>query len=193
MPVSRCVSAIKKTLRYSERDYEQRITYLRDLRQAVKERGSSNIVYVDESGFESQSYRPCGWAPIGSKVHGERSGNSRPRTNLIAAHRGQEFIAPMTFIGAAHTELVNAWFEKMLIKELRPNSTIIWDNAKFHSKKRLPALAQRYGHFVLFLPPYSPDFNPIEQDFATIKKHRQFVHQDTTLDDIIKQYNSYLE
>lgn len=170
MPASGWASAIKKTLRYSERDYEQRIAYLRDLRQIVKDRGGGNLVYVDESGFESQSYRPYGWASIGDKVYGERSGNSRPRMNLIAAHRNKEFIAPMTFIGAAHTGLINAWFEQILMPELKPNSTIIWDNAKFHSKKQLPAIARHYGHYVLFLPPYSPDFNPIEKDFANIKK-----------------------
>lgn len=193
MPSDRWILATKKTLRYSERDHEKRISYLRDLRTIVRERGSSNLVYVDESGFESQGYRPYGWAAIGDKVHGERSGNSRPRTNLIAAHRGKEFIAPMTFIGAAHTELINAWFENILMQELHPNSTIIWDNARFHNKEQLPAIAQRYGHYVLFLPPYSPDFNPIEQDFATIKKRRQYAERDNALEDIVKLYNCYLD
>jgi transposase len=166
---------------------------LRKLRHIIKERGSGNIVYVDESGFVSHSYRPYGWATVGKKVYGERSGNNRPRTNLIAGHRRKEFLAPMLFTGAANTALVNEWFEKQLIPELKAASTVIWDNAKFHNKEQLAAIAQRYGHYVLFLPPYSPDFNPIEQDFATIKKHRQYAPLGTELKEIVKLYHSYPE
>lgn len=169
------------------------MAYLRDLRAVIKERGGGNITYVDESGFASHSYRPYGWAATGQKVYGERSGNNRPRTNLIAAHRRKEFLAPMLFSGAAHTELVNTWFEYQLIPELKTGSTIIWDNAAFHNKEQLAAIAHRYGHHVLFLPPYSPDFNPIEQDFASIKKRRQYLPTHTEIQEIVKMYNCYSE
>ena len=54
-----------------------------------------------------------------------------------------------------------------------PDSTIIWDNASLHKKHVLQASAAEQGHHVLFLPPYSPDLNPIEHDFANLKKLRQ--------------------
>jgi hypothetical protein len=57
----------------------------------VKARGWDNIVYVDESSFASHSYRPYGWAEPGQEVYGNRSGNNRPRINLIAAHRRKTF------------------------------------------------------------------------------------------------------
>ena len=57
----------------------------------------------------------------------------------------------------------------MLCQELRPNSTIIFDNAAFHKKKDLEAIAHEHGHYVLFLPPYSPDLSRIEPDFANIE------------------------
>lgn len=157
------------------------------------ERGSQDIVYVDESGFAANSYRPYGWSERGQKVYGERSGNSRPRTSLIAARRGEDFLAPMLFAGTAHTELVNHWFETQLVPQLRPESTIIWDNASFHNKGNLADIAGKYNQHILFLPKYSPDFSKIEPDFAILKKQRQYLPPDTPIDDIVKLYNCYSE
>jgi len=138
--------------------------------------GSRNIVYFDESGFTSESYRPHGWAPIGQKVFGLISGNNRKMTNLIMAQRKKEWLAPMLFTGTCHAEAVTQWLEQMLLPELTEPSVIVMDNASFHPKKRIRALLEKAGHVLLPLPKYSPDFNPIEQSFATIKKRRQFAN-----------------
>ena len=61
----------------------------------------------------------------------------------------------MLFSGAANADLVNDWTRNMLCKELRPGSTIIWDNAPFHKKNDLASIAKEYGHHILFLPPYT--------------------------------------
>lgn len=176
-------------MRYKERDAEKRIAYLRELRQIIAKNGSKNIVYVDETGFEPHTYRPHAWGKRGKIVFGERSGHSRPRTSLIAAHRKNTFIAPMLFEGTADAELVNMWIETMLLPELLPHSTLIFDNARFHNKAQITKIVEKYHHTVLFLPPYSPDFNPIEQDFANIKKQRQMAELNTTIDEIVKTYN----
>jgi len=99
----------------------------------------------------------------------------------------------MLFPGTADTNLVNDWTRHMLCKELRPDSTIIWDNAAFHKKNDLEAIAGEHGHSILFLPPYSPDFSPIENDFANIKKIRQYAPPNTPIANIIKSYGNYLE
>jgi transposase len=169
------------------------MAYLQKLRQIIAERGSKDIVYVDESGFEPDVCRRYGWGLRGQKVYGDHSGNRRPRTSLIAARRGKDFLAPMIFSGTADTDLVNDWTRHMLCKELRPASTIIWDNAAFHKKKDLEAIASQHGHHILFLPPYSPDFSPIENDFANIKKRRQYAPLDTPIADIIQSYGNYCE
>jgi hypothetical protein len=70
----------KKTTRYSESRYEERITFLRQLRAWVAEHGWENVVYFD--------HRPHGWAPRGNKVFGKITGNNHERTNLIMAQRG---------------------------------------------------------------------------------------------------------
>jgi transposase len=176
-----------------ERDPEKRIAYLRKLRSIIVQRGSRDIVYVDESGFEPDVCRRYGWSPRGQKVYGDHSGHRRPRTSLIAARRGRDFLAPMLFPGTADTDLVNDWTRHMLCKALRPNSTIVWDNAAFHKKKDLETIAREHGHHILFLPPYSPDFSPIENDFANIKKIRQYAPADTPIAAIVASYGNYLE
>jgi transposase len=167
--------------------------YLQALRRIMQARGSDDLVYVDESGFEPSVCRTSGWSLRGEKIYGDHSGNRRPRQSLIAARRGKDFLAPMLFSGTADTDLVNDWTRHMLCKELRPNSTIIYDNAAFHKKKDLEAIAREHGHHILFLPPYSPDFSRIEPDFANIKKRRQFAPPNTTLASIIKSYGNYCE
>lgn len=177
-------------MRYIQRNHEKRILYLKELRKVILKRGSSNIVYLDESGFEPRTQRNYGWATRGNKVYGERSGNTRPRTSLIAGKRGKQILAPVLFEGCTDSIWFNCWLEEHLFKELRPESTIIMDNAPFHKKKDIKRIVHQHGHHVLFLPPYSPDFNPIEQDFANIKKIRAYAPQNTKLDDIVKSYGS---
>lgn len=177
-------------MRYLQRNPKKRILYLRQLRKIILERGSANIIYVDESGFDPTTQRNYGWAIRGNKVYGERSGVTRPRTSLIAGKRGKKILAPVLFKGSTNALWFNCWLEDHLFLELHNGSTIIMDNAPFHRKSAIIEICKKHGHHVLFLPPYSPDFNPIEQDFANIKKIRSYSPQNTTLDNIVSMYGS---
>ena len=79
---------------------------MRQLRQTVLNQGSSNLVYIDESGFDSSTFRALAWSFRGQKVHGERSGSTRPRTSLIAAKRGKKLLATVLFEGSTNS----VWF-----------------------------------------------------------------------------------
>lgn len=76
----------------------------------------------------------------------------------------------------------------MLCPLLDDNHVVIMDNASFHKGSETAALIRGSGADLLFLPPYSPELNPIEQDFANIKRIRQY-NAETSIDDIIKVYN----
>jgi transposase len=154
----------------------------------VQQHGSNNVVYFDESGFAKHSYRPHGWAPRGEKVFGKISGNNRKRTNLIMAQRGKEWLAPMLFESSCTHHTVSAWIEQCLLPELRPNSLIIMDNAPFHNKPQMQKLLEENGHSMLPLPKYSPDFNPIEQSFAILKRRRQFAPKTTTIEQLLSSH-----
>ena len=92
------------------------------------------------------------------------------------------------FEGSTNSLWFNQWLQQYLLRELTESSTLILDNARFHQKQDVEAIAARAGHQVLFLPPYSPDFNDIEQDFAIIKKRRAYAPSSTTLDQIVQAY-----
>lgn len=163
---------------------------MKSWRQIIIKQSSKDIVYIDESGFDAYTYRPYAWSPRGQKCHGERNGRRGARTSLIAGKRGKKLLAPVLFSGSTNAVWFNRWLEDYLIPELNPNSTLILDNAPFHRKNDICHIAQQAGHSVLFLPPYSPDFNRIEQDFAVIKKRRIYSSCDTTLDDIVRAYGN---
>ena len=166
-------------------------------------------MYLDESGFEPNTYRPYAWSKRGKKSYGERSGKRGTRTSLIAAKsappalrfpqrkdgasRGKQLLAPVLFNGSTNALWFNQWLSEHLLPELKLNSTLILDNAAFHRKDDVFRIAEAAGHKVLFLPPYSPDFNRIEQDFAIIKKRRIYATFGSLLNDMIKSYGNYLE
>jgi transposase len=78
-------------------------------------------------------------------------------------------LAPWYFTGYCNTEVILTWTEHVLIPELKEGQTVIWDNASFHKALEIKALIEAAGCKLLFLPPYSPDFNPIEHYWAKIK------------------------
>ncbi len=153
----------------------KRQAFLRELRRLIKDYGSNNIVYVDETGFRPHTYRPHGWALRGKKIFGDVVGKKHKNTNLIMAQRNKDWLAPMLFEGACTMNTVNAWIEQALLKELSKPSIVIMDNAPVHNKTWIKNTLEKHGHAFLPLPPYSPDFNPIEQTFGYMKKRRQFM------------------
>ena len=128
------------------------------------------LVYVDECGIDQYLYREYAYAPRGQKIVAEISGRKFKRTNLAAGICLGKWIAPLEYEGTTNSALFEFWFECCLLKEVKPGSVIVLDNATFHRKSMLPGLAQKKDCFVLFLPPYSPDLNPIENKWAWLKK-----------------------
>lgn len=133
----------------------------------VKVRG---FVYVDESGVHKHYQRDRGRALRGVRVHGEKPGKRTKKTNVIAGLCGKKHIAVRCYEHATTAAFFEDWFEWELLGVVPAKSVIILDNASFHRKKQLYAIAARYGVFVLFLPPYSPDFNKIEKSWANLKR-----------------------
>ena len=132
-------------------------------------------VYVDESGIHKHLVREFGRAIRGAKVQDTRRGRRFRKTNVVAARRKDVFgkllhIAPLCFKENANSEIFVGWFKTKLMKHIPKGSTIMMDNASHHPKKKLANLARRHGMKLLFIPTYSPDLNPIEKDWANMKK-----------------------
>ena len=141
------------------------------------------LVYVDEMGIDQCLYREYARAPLGQKVMTKVSGRKFKRTNIVAGICQGEWIAPLEYTGTTDSALFEFWFENFLLKEISPGSVIILDNASFHRKTILPGLALNHGSTVLFLPPYSPNLNPIEFRWAWLKrKLREILHHFDSFD-----------
>lgn len=122
-------------------------------------------------------------APRKERVYGEKSGKKFERENTIAAWKAGKIIAPMGYKCNTDSVLVETWVEKVLIPELPPESVVVLDNANFHNKKRLTKLLKDANCRLIFLPPYSPDLNPIEHFWDRMKnKIRDTAHLYETLE-----------
>lgn len=102
-------------------------------------------------------------------MYGEISGKRFGRQSVISALRGKKFLAPMCFEGTCDTALFNVWLKQELIPSLTAGQVLILDNASFHKSEETRKLVESHGCEVLFLPPYSPDLNPIEKYWANMK------------------------
>lgn len=160
------VSPEKKTSYYRERNEKARSAFL----QKIQSIPQGNLVYLDESGIELQYQRPYARALRGEKVEVPVSGSaSHARISLIAALNNGVLKAPMRFTGHTDTEVFNAWVGQCLVPELEPGQTVLLDNASFHKSTKTRELIESAGCTLLFLPPYSPDLNPIEHCWHTLK------------------------
>lgn len=124
----------------------------------------------------------------GEKVYGAVSGSRYCRESFIAAQNQLSILAPFCYRGTCDTNLFNTWLEQILVPQLKPGQVIILDNASFHKSKASLEIVQKAGCEVLFLPPYSPDLNPIEKFWANFKrKVKDVLNSYSTLAEAIDQ------
>ncbi len=130
----------------------------------------SNFVFVDESGLSRYYRREMARARRGTRVHGIKPGRRFARTNVIAGLCDGRHIAVRCYENSTTACFFEEWFEWELLSTVPEGSVIVMDNATFHRKAKLCEIASRYGVAVLFLPPYSPELNPIEKSWANLKR-----------------------
>ena len=90
-------------------------------------------------------------------------------STFVAGLSLRGWIAPFVLDGPINREAFEPWIERVLVPELRPGDIVVLDNLSSHKGTRARAMIEAAGASLLFLPPYSPDFNPIENAFAKLK------------------------
>jgi len=135
----------------------------------LKQISPKNIIYCDEVGIESNIAAMYGWSAKGKRSYVEREGRSKERRNIVAGYNLGKLIAPLEYVGNTDTGIFLDWIEQHLCPTLVKGQTVILDNASFHKSGKIKEAIEKVGCNLLYLPPYSPDLNPIEHCWANFK------------------------
>jgi transposase len=127
------------------------------------------LVFLDESWASTAMTRAAGRAPEGERLRMSVPHGHWKTTTLVAGLRGDGMVAPFVLDGAINRRRFEAYVEGVLVPELRAGDIVIMDNLSSHKGPRVRQLIEAAGAGLLYLPPYSPDFNPIEKAFAKLK------------------------
>lgn len=131
------------------------------------------MVFIDESGFMTESIRSHGYSLKGARCYARFNWQIKAgRTNAIGALLGKQLLSVCLTTSSVNGDFFHAWVEQDLLPKLPNNSVLVMDNATFHKRNDTRALIEANGHRLLFLPTYSPDFNPIENFWAYLKNLR---------------------
>lgn len=110
-----------------------------------------------------------GWAPRGERCHAQKQAERKTRYNITAALNQNLLFAPFLFEGYSNAVVYETYVERVLAPALKPGMVLIIDNASFHKSTKVIDLIEAVGCRVIYLPPYSPDLNPIEHHWNAIK------------------------
>lgn len=128
------------------------------------------LVFIDESGCHPGIGPLRGWAAKGTRLVGPEQVYARKQhISIIGAMSLEGLIAQMTVRGGVGTRQLRRFVETRLVPVLSSGDIVCWDNLNAHKNKRIRELIEAVGASVEFLPPYSPDFNPIEGAWSKLK------------------------
>ena len=117
--------------------------------------------------------RTRGYSGKGKRCYGTHDWNAKGRTNAIGAIIGFTFLTVALFEGNINSEVFYAWLVQELLPVLPERTVIVMDNASFHKRDDMVEAIKQEGHQLEYLPPYSPDLNPIEKKWAQAKAIRK--------------------
>jgi transposase len=130
----------------------------------------ARLVFVDESGANTKMTRIGGRAPVGQRLRAHVPHGHYQTTTLVCAIRLSGPSAPCLFEGAMDGEMFLAWIQQGLVAELHQDDLVIMDNLATHKMSGVRRAIEQAGARLEFLPPYSPDFNPIENMWSKFKQ-----------------------
>lgn len=129
----------------------------------------ARFVFLDETSASTNMVRRYGWGPTSERLIDAAPWGHWKTTTFVAGLRHDGLIAPMVLDGAMDGPAFRAFVDQVLAPELRPGDVVVMDNLPAHKVAGVREAIAAVGAGVLYLPPYSPDLNPIEHAFAKLK------------------------
>jgi transposase len=130
---------------------------------------AGHYVFVDESGVTTDLLRLYARSLRGDRISDHTPCSHWQTHTIVAALRATEMTATAVFDGPIDNATFRAYVEQVLVPTLRRGDVVVMDNLIAHKQPEVRAAIEQAGAFLRLLPPYSPDFNPIEQAFAKLK------------------------
>jgi transposase len=127
------------------------------------------LVFIDETWTATNMARSHGRGPRGVRLRMAVPHGHRKTATLVAGLRLDGMVAPMVLDGPINGDWFEAHVAQVLLPTLRPGDMVIMDNLSSHKRASIKAMIEAKGAKLRFLPPYSPDFNPIEMAFSKLK------------------------
>ena len=127
-----------------------------------------DLVFIDETGANTKMIRRYGWGPKSSRVISNVPHGHWKTTTFVAALRTSGFTAPMVTDGPMNGDLFLAYVQQQLVPTLKPTDIVVMDNLSSHKRADVQQAIESTGATLMYLPPYSPDFNPIELAFSKL-------------------------
>ena len=129
----------------------------------------SRLVFIDETWAKTNMAPLRGWAPKGQRLRAKAPFGHWNTMTFLAALRHDRIDAPWVLDGPINGEWFRTYVEQQLVPTLKPGDIVIMDNLNSHKGQAVRRAIRDAGAHLIFLPPYSPDLNPIEQVFAKLK------------------------
>ena len=161
--------AEKKTGHAVEQDRPDVLKQRRAWFDAQPDLDPERLVFVDETWTATNMARSHGRCPRGARLRMGFPHGHRKTTTLVAGLRLSGMVAPMVLDGPINGDWFEAYVRQVLATTLKPGDIVIMDNLSSHKRVAARKLIEAAGAELRFLPPYSPDFNPIEMAFSKLK------------------------
>jgi transposase len=159
----------KKAQRADERDRPEVQKKRRSFRRKVKQIEPQRLVFVDETGVTTAMTPAYAWAPRGERAVDSAPGSWESVTVVVAM--GLEGVrAPLAFPGSTNAATFESYVEQALVPALHEGDVVAFDNLSAHLGTAVTEAIEGAGARVLPLPPYSPDYTPIEEMFSKVKE-----------------------
>jgi transposase len=163
-------NAKKKTLIAAEQEREDVARMRSQWKQSQEEIDPDRVVFIDETWAKTNMTRTYGRSQQGTRVIQQVPNGRWETTTFLGALRADGFVAPLTADGPINGRLFLAWVEQHLVPTLSAGDIVVMDNLSSHKVTGVREAIEKAGAELRYLPPYSPDLNPIELAFAKLKK-----------------------
>jgi transposase len=187
------INAQKKTFRAKERDTERVQTERLDFWQQIADIRVEDLIFIDEAGVNLAMTRLYARALKGQRATSTRTNQPGKNQTMIGAIALSGIVAALTFEGSTDGPTFLAFVKQVLVPNLWEGACVILDNLKAHHVEGVVAAIEAVGAKVIYLPPYSPDFNPIELFWSKVKNRIRDLAPDTSeslYEAIVKSFKS---